>query len=78
MMDHPSDSPDLALSDFWLFDYIKTRLSYHTSAQSLINEITRISSSIPKEELKKAFDMWVERMELCIKYGGDYFEHCLK
>ena len=27
---------------------------------------------------QKTFDMWVERMEMCIKFGGDYFEHTLK
>lgn len=34
MMDHPPCSPDFALSDFWLFDYIKQRLDDHTSAES--------------------------------------------
>ena len=77
-MGHPSYSPDLVPSDFWLFDYIKTRLTDHTSAQSLMNEITEICRSIPKEELKKTFDMWVERMQMCIKFGGDFFEHTLK
>ena len=43
-----------------------------------MNEIIEICRSIPKEELKKAFDMWVERMEMCVKFGGDYFEHTLK
>ena len=42
-------------------------------------EITEINRSIPKEELKKTFDMWVEKMEMCIQFGGgDYFEHILK
>ena len=77
-MDHPPYSPDHAPSYFWLFDYIKMRLTDHTSAQSLMNEITEIWLSIPKEELKKTFDMWVEKMEMCIKFEGDYFEHTLK
>ena len=75
IMHHPPYLPDLAPSDFWLFNYIKTRVTDHTSAQSLMNEITKICLSIPKEELKKTFDRWVERMEMCVKFGGDYFEH---
>ena len=53
IMRHPPYSPDLAPSDFWLFDYIKKRLTDHTSAQSLANEITQICESIPENELKK-------------------------
>jgi len=78
IMDHPPYSPDLAPSDFWLFDYIKTRLSDHTSEKSLISEITKICNAIPKKELETTYDKWVERMELCIKFKGDYFEHNLK
>ena len=52
IMRHPPYSPDLAPSDFWLFDYIKKRLTDHTSAQSLANEITQICESIPENELK--------------------------
>ena len=69
-MDHPPYSPDLAPSDFWLFDYIKQRLDDHTSAESLIRQITAIVRSIPKEEYLKTFQKWIERMELCIKYEG--------
>ena len=78
IMDHPPYSPDLAPSDFWLFDYIKTRLSDHTSEKSLICEITKICNAIPKKELETTYDKWVERMGLCIKFKRDYFEHNLK
>ena len=78
IMDHPPYSPDLAPSDFWLFDYIKQRLGSHTSVQSLNSEITEIVSSIPQDEYLKTFKKWLERMELCIKYEGHYFEHLIK
>ena len=35
VMDHPHYSPDLAPCDFWLFIYIKARLSNHTDIESL-------------------------------------------
>ena len=31
----------------------------------------RISQAIPKEELKKTFEMWIERKKLCIQFEGD-------
>ena len=78
IIDHPPYSPDLAPSDFWLFDYIKQRLDDHTSAESLVNQITRILESIPREEYQKTFNKWIERMELCLLNNGDYFEHLIK
>jgi histone-lysine N-methyltransferase SETMAR len=77
-MDHPPYSPDLAPSDFWLFDYIKERLTSNSDAKSLMKQITGIVNSIPKEEYKKTlFQKGTERMELCIQNNGDYFEHLL-
>jgi hypothetical protein len=35
-MDHPPYLPDLAPSDFWLFDYIKERLTSNTDAKNLM------------------------------------------
>ena len=78
LMDHPPYSPDLAPSDFWLFDYIKTRLHDHGSAESLNRRITEIVNYIDENEWKKTFDKWIERMEMCVKNKGHYFEHLLK
>ena len=75
IMDHPAYSPDLAPSDFWLFDYVKKQLTDHLSEESLVDEITKIVNSISKAEFAKTFDKWVERMKLCIKHKGHYFEH---
>ena len=62
VMDHPLYSPDLALCDFWLFSYIKARLSDHTGSESLSAQITEIVSSIPESEYRKTFNKWLERM----------------
>jgi hypothetical protein len=64
-------------SDLWPFDYIKQRLDSHSSSESLVHQITAIVKAIPKEEYLKTFHKWIERMELCIKYKGDYFEHII-
>jgi histone-lysine N-methyltransferase SETMAR len=75
IMDHPPYSPDLAPCDFWLFDYIKQRLSDHTSVESLDSEISKIVAAIPRNEWELTFEKLLERMRLCIKFKGDYFEH---
>ncbi len=53
IIDRPPYSPDLAPSDFWLFDRIKSHLGEHLSTQSLVTDITRILASIDKKELQK-------------------------
>ena len=74
---HPPYSPDLAPCDFWLFDYLKQRLTDHTYQNSLEHEITGILQNIPKEEYLKTFNKWLERMQLCINNNGHYFEHLI-
>jgi hypothetical protein len=78
IINHPPYSPDLAPSDFWLFNRIKTSLTDHTSAESLVSQITSIVKDIPRSEYQKTFNKWIERMELCITNKGDYFEHLIK
>lgn len=78
IMGHPPYSPDLAPCDFWLNSYIKDRLVEQPNVEALHASITELISSIPKNEYQKTFNKWVERMRLCIKYEGDYFEHLIK
>ena len=75
---HPPYSPDLAPSNFWLFDLIKRNLDDHVDVESQKKQITKILRDIPKEEYKKTFNKWVERMQHCINNNGDYFEYLIK
>ena len=77
IMQHPPYSPDLAPSDYWLFDYIKRDLDSHECVESLNHQITEIVKKIPHKEYLKTFERWLERMELCINNQGDYFEHLI-
>ncbi len=76
-MAHPPYSPDLAPSDFWLFDYLKRDLDTYTDNTSLAKAITKALNSIPIHEYQKTFHKWVERIKLCIEHHGDYSEHLL-
>ena len=63
--------------DFWLNSYIKDRLVEQPHFEALSASITAILDSIPilKSEYLKTFQTWAERMKLCMKYEGNYFEH---
>ncbi|CAF0989636.1 unnamed protein product [Rotaria sordida] len=77
VMPHPPYSPDLAPSDFWLFDYLKRDLDQYPDDTSLAKAITKTLKSTPINEYQKTFQKWIERMKLCIEHHGDYFEHLL-
>lgn len=77
IMPHPPNSPDLAPCDFWLFDLIKQNLDDQDNAESLYEAVVKFMKSLKKEEYKKTFDKWIERMELCVNHQGEYFEHLL-
>ncbi len=76
-MFHQLYSSDAALSDFYLFAYLKDELNTYSDATSLGKAITKELNSIPIQEYQKTFQKWIQRMEFCIEHHGDYFEHLL-
>lgn len=78
IMPHPPNSPDLAPCDFWLFDLIKENLADQKDSESLRSAVNEFMYSLSKEEYKKTFDKWLQRMQLCVDNEGDYFEHLMK
>ena len=76
-MPHPPYSPDLAPSDFWLFGYLKRQLDSYSDSKSLQRAVIKALLSIPHDELRKTFNKWIERLELCIANQGNYFEHSM-
>ena len=78
VMPHPAYSPDLAPSDFWLFGFLKQQLESYSDEKSLKRAVTETLENIPEDMYRKTFENWIERMKLCIKYHGDYFEHLMQ
>lgn len=72
---HPPYSPVLAPCDFWLFNYVMSRLEDFVDAESLKLAVTEVLENIPHEDYVKTFSKWKERIELCLKHKGEYFEH---
>jgi transposase len=78
LMPHPPYSPDLAPSDFWLFGYLKQQLDTYSDSESFKKAVTKIIHDISRDEFRKTFNKWIERMQLCISNKGEYFEHLMK
>ena len=78
IIDHPPYSPDLAPSDYWLFDYIKHHLDTELNEQTLAASITKVLNEIPRDEYLKTFKKYKERLQFCIDAKGDYFENFMK
>lgn len=62
---HPPHSPDLSPCDFWLFDLIKQDLGDNNNSESLCQALSEFMDYITKEEYRKKFDTWIERIQLC-------------
>lgn len=74
---HPPNSPDLSPCDFWLFDLIKQNLTDQNNSESLYRTVSQFMNTLSKEEYRKTFDKWIQRMQLCVDNNGDYFEHLM-
>jgi histone-lysine N-methyltransferase SETMAR len=72
---HPPYSPDLAISDFYLFGRIKGQLAGKTIMDEnyLKSEIMEILGGISEDEVRRAFDHWIERCEWVENNRGDYY-----
>ena len=70
--DNTPYSPDLAPSDYWLFDYIKQHLDDEKDSNSLLKSLTDRLKKTPKSEFIKTLkNIYKERLELCIEVEGD-------
>ena len=75
LLPHPAYSPDVAPSDFFLFGYLKDRLqgSQFETSHQLLEAITDIISSIPKETLNSVFEEWMDRLQFVVDNGGEFY-----
>lgn len=76
VLPHPPYSPDLAPCDFFLFPRLKKTLESkrYYSRQSVGSAVFQCLRGIPKKDYEAAFRKWIERLKLCIRANGEYFE----
>ena len=74
-LQHPPYSPDLAISDFFLFPTVKDHLRGRKfeSREELGTAITEALRTVTHDGLQHVFRTWVERWDKCIKAKGSYF-----
>jgi hypothetical protein len=62
MVPHPPYSPDLAIANLYLFGVLKQKLQSIdvSEGEELENKMLTIFQGIRSDELKKAFDRWIE------------------
>jgi hypothetical protein len=70
---HPSYSPDLISSDFFLFEKVKRLIKdqMFQSADELLATIERILNDIEKSILVAVFQEWMRRLRFCTKTKGE-------
>ncbi len=78
VMSHPAYCPFLAPCDFWLFGFLKRQLGSYSDEKSLKQAVTKTLQNLLENLSRKTFKNLIERMKLCIKYHGDYFEHLMQ
>jgi len=73
---HPPYSPDLALSDFFLFPTMKKTLKGKRFAN--VEEVKTASqealNNIKLQQFQRCFTQWEKRLNKCIASSGEYFE----
>ena len=65
-------SPDLAPCDFWLFP--KLRVYRYETIEEMKEVVTKVIVMLTQEDFHRAFQKLLERYNMCIGAGGDYFE----
>jgi histone-lysine N-methyltransferase SETMAR len=75
LVPQPPYSPDLALSDFLVFRYLKQHLEgkHFTREDQVIAAVREIFDKIPLQTFKNVMDDLQYRLRRCIQLGGEYF-----
>ena len=73
---HPPYSQGLAPCDFWLFPKLMENLRgcrYETT-EEMKEAVTKVIDALTLEEFHRALQKLLERYNMCIAAGGDYFK----
>ena len=77
---HPPYSPDLSPADYFLFPKIKDSMrgKRYSTKEEVYDTFLDELKSLAKDDWKRCFENWFERMDKCIELDGDYFEKTIK
>lgn len=76
VIEHPPYSPDLAPSDYWLFNRLKTQMcgEIFATADEICQRVNNVLCTIPAADFRAAMFRLRDRWQKCIQAGGSYFE----
>jgi transposase len=76
VLEYPPYSPDLAPCDFYLFPKIKSVLkgNHFVSVENMKVKTAGKRNSLKEQDLRKCFEHWQHRMELCVSLEGNCVE----
>ena len=76
VIDHPPYSTDLSPCDYFLFLKLKNAINgaFYDDVPTIQAAVTHVPKNIPKTEIKKSMDKFVDRSKRCIELNGSYFE----
>ncbi len=76
VLPHLPYSPDLVPCDYWLFPTLKKAIrGRHFDSNEVVNTAHNFFNSLSQHYFKKTINIkWAERMETCVRLGGQYFE----
>ena len=69
---HSSYCPDLSPGDFCSFP--KLRGCHYETIEEMKEAMTKVIDTLTQEDFHGAFQKLLERYNMCIATGGDYFE----
>jgi hypothetical protein len=75
-MPYPRYSPEIAPSDFFLFDHLKHKLQgcSDDSTNELFSTITNLTKSFEKSLLHRVFDEWISCLHLFVESDAEYIK----
>ncbi len=75
-LEQPSDSPDLAPCDFFLFPKLKGVIkgTRFPDVEAIKRAVTTELRRIPEEAFRGCIEAWKKRMDKCVRLERNYFE----
>jgi len=72
----PTNSPDMALCDFFLFNRVKKplRRTRFNSRKEVMKKLKTALMAILTIKFQKCFESWIKRWHKCVAADGEYFE----
>lgn len=76
ILKHPSYSPDLAPSDYFLYPKIKSALkgTRFKTTEEMKQKSAELLNTLTKEDFQYCFTQWKKRMEQCVAMKGEFVE----